>query len=235
MTNVILSKFYELAISAGLNKNQASKYVSYVKRKQDGIDREERIRGRDSERQRVYDCEARWEQTIWKNFLKDYDDRKTGADAFSESYRFKSIELCQQYVDKVLKSKTWKKLDENKTTYGVTLKLLKRNSQYSGMAHILDDMIKLNPRHGFNKFVILHELSHIVHTGCYTHGIKFRQRYVALVRRFLGRSIGDALYKEYRADGLKMKINYKIKTPREWLKVSTPVMNRMKLKVAAKR
>lgn len=246
--------YFSLAKSAGLTDEQAKKYKEYAWRKKRQINIADSTHGRDSYRQRVYDAECAWENKLYREYI-NVDPRevdKTGRpmrEVLCEEYRawkrFETLEDAQKFVNRITKSKTWKKLDTDDTSEHqnsrrleerskIKLEFLPRHSKFAGLAMIREGVIKLSRGSGLTKSVILHELAHMVGFGSYTHGIKFRQWNVALVRRFMGRYEGDELYKAYRKAGLKMTINYKIKTPREWLKVSTPVYLRGKQRKVAK-
>ena len=216
--------YHALAKSAGLTHEQANKYYEYAWRKHTRIDREEEDYGRDSYRQRTYDAE-----NIWINKMR------YGAGLMSkETDTLADIAEAQQYENRILKTKTWTKLNGKPDT-GIELYLLKGDT-YSGLAHIHEGRVGLSKKHGLHKTVVLHELAHMVGPGQHLHGVKFRQFHVALVRRFIGRAQGDALFKSYRDAGLKMTINHNVKTPLAWLKVSTPVRERgQKQLKAAKR
>lgn len=245
--------YFALAKSAGLTDEQAKKYKEYAWRKKRQINIWDSTHGRDSHRQRVYDAEGAWESKLYREYInvdpREHD--KTGRsmrDVLCEEYRawrrFETLEDAQKFVDRIMKSKTWKKLDSDDATSTnarrldernkIKLEFLPRHSKFAGLAMIREGVIKLSRGSGLTKAVILHELAHMVGFGSYTHGIKFRQWNVALVRRFMGRYEGDELHKAYRKAGLKMTVNYKIKTPREWLKVSVPVYLRGKQRKVAK-
>lgn len=216
--------YHSLAKSAGLTNEQANKYYEYAWRKHTRIDREEEDRGRDSYRQRTYDAENNW-----INNMRHRDGLMS-----KETDTLADIAEAQRYVNRILKTKTWTKLN-GKSDSGIELYLLKGET-YSGLAHILEGRVGLSKKHGLYKTVVLHELAHMVGPGQHLHGVKFRQFHVALVRRFIGRAQGDALFKSYRDAGLKMTINHNVKTPLAWLKVSTPVRERgQKQLKAAKR
>jgi len=234
--------YFALAKSAGLTDQQAKKYKEYAWRKKRQINIWDSTNGRDSHRQRVYDAEGSWENKLYREYMDSYPEEHAEYRAWR---RFETLEDAQKFVDRITKSKTWKKLDTDDTSEHqnskrlaerskIKLEFLPRHSKFFGLAMIREGVIKLSRGSGLNKSVILHELAHMVGFGSYTHGIKFRQWHVALVRRFMGRYEGDELYKAYRKAGLKMTVNYKIKTPREWLKVSTPVYLRGKQRKVAK-
>lgn len=236
--------YFELARAAGLTDAEAKKYKEYIWRKKRDICIQNSTCGRDSQRQRVYSAESQWESKLYRDFVYS-ESCRTKQDILYKEYRklkrFETLEDAQKFVDLVTKSKTWKKLDTNEiNSYDdckrigdrsrIEVKFLPRNSRYAGLAMIREGVIKLGRVSGLNKSVVLHELAHMVGFGSYTHGIKFRQWNVALVRRFMGRYEGDELYKAYRNEGLRMKVNDKIKTPREWLKVSEPIGARTMIK-----
>lgn len=204
----VKTSFLGQALQAGLTEDQAFKYHAYAMRKQKLIDREN-LMLRDCHRNKVYTAEEAFER-----------------DAANLEIKFESISEAQSYADRILKSKTWEKIDGG-ITKTVSVKPLNKNSKMLGYATILGNIIKLHPKSGLTKFTLLHEMAHLVgKSGCTNHGIKFRQFHVALVSRFLGKAAGDLLYKSYRNEGLKMAMNYKIKSPHEWLKVSAPVAKR---------
>ena len=216
--------YHALAKSAGLTNEQANKYYEYAWRKHTRIDREEEDYGRDSYRQRTYDAENNWL----------YNMRYREGLMSKESDTLADIAEAQRYVNRILKTKTWTKLNGKPDT-GIELFLLKGNAN-SGLAYVHQGRIGLGKKYGLRKTVVLHELAHMVGPGQHLHGVKFRQFHVALVRRFIGRAQGDALFKSYRDAGLKMIINHNVKTPLAWLKVSMPVSERGQRKLkAAKR
>lgn len=102
---------------------------------------------------------------------------------------FRSIEACQRYVDHIMATKTWQKLDRTER-WGRGIRVHdgrghRRAVSYGGTIAL--------PLWARQKGVILHELAHEILQGSHTrgesvaHGWQFCSVYLKLVSRFMGR------------------------------------------------
>ena len=126
--------YHALAKSAGLTNEQANKYHEYAWRKHVRIDHEEEDYGRDSYRQRTYDAETKWL----------YNMRYREGLMSKETDILADIAEAQRYVNRILKTKTWTKLNGKPDT-GIELFLLRGNGN-SGLAYVHQGRIGLGDR-----------------------------------------------------------------------------------------
>jgi len=130
-----------------------------------------------------------------------------------------SVEDCHKFFNKVVKSDTYKSLvSKNKGVLNPTLRFMKpiQNSKVAGSARL--DVVSLRTGLGCNKYTILHELAHT--SGNRHHDLSFRVTLIELVKKFFGKDMSDDLKKTFKSNGLQMRMNTKIKTPSEWLKLN---------------
>ena len=149
-------------------------------------------RGRDSERLKTYRAEWAFQGVN------------------GSGIEFESIEQVQKYINKVTKSKTYRKLwqdayeSRKDKDFGaifrgtqVSVAAKKRNGAgNAGVAYVSENHIVLDTVHGMNEYTVLHELAHCV--GHAHHGRSFRKTLMKLVSRFMGVASATALKKEFK-------------------------------------
>ena len=154
-------------------------YQDYLKehRKKHSMSRHEK---RDTEKGKVYASE-------WATV------RKLG-----RSEKFESIEDAQKFVNKVVRSATWKKLTKRKTVYVFA----KARNGRGNLAMAYGSSIVLDTVNGMTKFVILHELAHCA--NAMHHGRTFRNNILALIGRFLGAEWKNEMKAQYKKRKLRI-------------------------------
>lgn len=153
---------------------------------------------KDSSKTKVYNVEWKFER-----LLRDEGLWK----------RYNTLEECQSYIDRILKTKKWKKI--SKTMGPVQAEQMKNMSNGATAGRAWYGSVRLSPSTGFNQYVILHELAHCA--GHMHHDISFRNCLVELVSCFIGRDYGQTLKKMFKESGLKMKLNTSIQPYEKWL------------------
>lgn len=133
---------------------------------------------RDSQRQRVYDSER---QVPW----------------VGNSAVVISLEQCQVFVDSVTHSAWWKR---RCSIRNVTVTADARNGR--AWAHY--DRIRTSPEARV-RWIMLHELAHIMTSSSYAHGPEYCANFVALTRQFLSKAEGDALKAAMRKNRVKVR------------------------------
>ena len=139
---------------------------------------------RDSQRQKLYDAESYFRNTLWEDQYKE----------------FASLKEAQAYADKFLKSawveRRWGK--QEKITIGMT-------SSGDAYAQKYRKKIMLPDSWGLNEVVLLHELCHIVHprgTGV-AHGRYFARAFLEAIGHKLGAGAKKAVRKLYIKNHVK--------------------------------
>lgn len=166
------------------------KYLAYRQKRINTV-RRGRTAYKDSMQSRVYEAETQYSHNC------------------GEGERFKTIEECDRYVQRITKSKLWKELSGGKSIT-VSSSAMRR---YAGIAY--GSHIKLAPS-GFNQYTILHELAHCC--GNMHHDVSFRQDLLKLVSRFIGRDNAKTLKFAFKTHGLKLSVKQSVKSPEQWLK-----------------
>lgn len=148
-------------------------------------------RGKDSERQKTYEAEWRYQAN------------------FGSGRQFSSVDEVQKYVDSITRSKTYSKLvaeGQNierlfiSNRVRVAPKLRNTGRGTAGMARA--GHITLDTRVGMNQYTVLHELAHCV--GHWHHGRSFRQCLLKLVSRFMSKADAQFLKEEFKAGKLSV-------------------------------
>ena len=190
--------YYNSALLEFMDEDLAYKYYEYALRKSDIK------KWKDSERQKTYNAEFAFEESN------------------PHVTKVMSIEECQKFVRRVLKSKLWGEFVAEKSEHGEygkrkavkNVKVVEMNSsRFSGVCY--GGIIKLDTSTGTNKYVILHELTHSA--GFNKHDHKFRAALLRLVSRFLGRAEAKSLKQSFREHKLRYTKPV-IKGPEAWLK-----------------
>jgi hypothetical protein len=186
--------------SKGWSDELIRKYLDYRMKRERTIERG-RAAFKDSEKTKLYEAEWAWAREMIKCGLtcRGYD----------------SYEEARKRLNQILKSKLWAELTKTKGHRSVSLigKKSVKNSATAGVCW--GNVIQLDPNCGMNEMTLLHELAHSA--GNMHHGLSFRLDHIKLVSRFMGREHAKLLKKNYRAQGLKMNMKQKVKTPDEWL------------------
>lgn len=192
MSSRVISANYKVAIKAGLDENQATKYSHYVRRKTV-------LPSRDSERTKTYEAE-------WK-LESEHPEMMGRLNEFSD---------VEKFVKQVCASKTWEKLS---CRYGKVRVVKSRNmgsrATYMGRSH--GSWIEISPAFDYNKYIVLHELAHSA--GYNHHHVTFRECLLKLVSRFLGRETAMILKANFKEQGLRVTPS-KPKDPQSWLKAA---------------
>ena len=120
---------------------------------------------------------------------------------FPEEKIFPDIEACQRYVDRILRSKWWKK---NCLRPWIQITLSERRG--GGGTAWGANTIEIG-RRSFRQMLILHELSHCAVSHLHVkHGREWCNFYLQLVRRFAGAKIANDLKAHFRF----MKVKYSL-------------------------
>lgn len=184
-------------------------YNQYLREHQ--VKQNKGARGRDTERTKTYRAEWAF-----------YDTNGYGRE-------FDSIAEVQKYVNKITKSKTYRKLwqeayeSRKHKDFGaifrgtqVSVAPKKRNGAgNAGIAYVENNHIVLDTKTGMNEYTVLHELAHCV--GHPHHGRSFRRTLVKLVSRFMGTEVANALKVEFKQRKLPYGEPRKPKTFDQWL------------------
>ena len=148
-------------------------------------------RGRDSERQKTYEAEWRYQAN------------------HGSGREFTDINEVQKYVDKITKSKTYSKLvaegsniERLFTSNRVKVATKYRNTGRGTAGRATQGHITLDTKVGMNQYTILHELAHCV--GHWHHGRSFRQCLLKLVSRFMSAADAQFLKEEFKAGKLSV-------------------------------
>lgn len=163
---------------------------------------------RDSQRQKVYDCE----HMVFDGTLARDQPYQTPPD-------YKTLAECQRFVDYVTDSDTWKKVLGIHTDAPVKV-LDGRGRRRGGATAALNEIAV--PRFARRRFYLLHELAHIAaeyrHGRAYidgewwwlatspiaAHGPEYTSVYLALVRAILGEEAYAALLSEFENRRVKV-------------------------------
>ena len=179
-------------------------YQDYLKehKRKHSMKRHER---RDSERSKVYESE-------WAT-----------ARVLGQSEKFESIEDAQKFVNKVVRSATWKKLTTRKQ---VNVFPKSRNGG-GNLAMAYGSYIVVDTVNGLTKFVLLHELAHCA--NAMHHGRTFRNNILALIGRFLGSEWRVEMKAQYKKRKLRIG-NAPKPMPRKLWEARTERMAAMRMK-----
>jgi putative metallohydrolase (TIGR04338 family) len=176
-------------------------------------------RGRDTERTKTY--RAEWALYDTNGYGREFD----------------SIAEVQKYVNKVTKSKTYRKLwqeayeSRKEKDFGaifrgtqVSVAPKKRNGAgNAGIAYVEQNHIVLDTHTGMNEYTVLHELAHCV--GHPHHGRSFRRTVVKLTSRFMGTEAANALKVEFKQRKLPYGEPRKPKTFDQWMAAKARMEN----------
>ena len=192
-------------IAKGWTNDHVDKYLLYIKRRQkiNLTGRSSRI---DSEMSRVYSAE--------NNFIRAWES------SGKTIMKFASLKEANQCMEKILKSKTWQKV--NKANKHITLveKRAMSNTRFAGRAQ-WDGSIVLCPLIGYNLYILIHELAH--QAGHMHHDVSFRKTLLILVSRFMGIEAAALLKKEFKDNKLRMTRHTTVMTPDQWFKANMKV------------
>ena len=183
-------KYVEMCRDLGWDNDTIQKYLSYRSKRSLAV-RRGRTAFKDSNQSRVYEAESQYHHNM------------------GYGKRFKTIDECEKYVNRIIKSKLWAELcggDAKVVTIGAM-----NSRRWAGMAY--GSHITLS-NSGYNQYVILHELAHCC--GNMHHDISFRRDLLRLVSRFLGRENAQCLKHAFKTHGLKLSMKSSVKEPLEW-------------------
>lgn len=159
--------------------------------------------GKDSEQSKCY--KAEWAvHRICKDQIK----------------KIESIEEADKLKKRITKSKTWEKVCLNsgrmRTKKLVSVSAKKKNSGrgFAGMAY-QDGTIVLDLKSGMDYLTLCHELAHVA--GNAHHGRTFRNAFITLVSRFIGRDVAKELKAQYRKQKLRVGDARKPLTYEQWM------------------
>ena len=185
------------------------KFLEYVNKKETLIKtgRKNGKYSRDSDKSKVYSAEFKYERT------------------YGQGKKFKNLEEAQKYCDKVLASKTWKKI----STAGVRNIALAEMSGSRTAGRAWAHNIDLNRRSGLNQYVLLHEMAHSA--GNMHHDVRFRITLLKLVSRFMSSENADYLKACFKEKKLKVTESSNIKSPEVWKKSYDRLTAARKLKM----
>lgn len=187
----------EKLVKSGWDKDTAEKYCRYANKRRGKIKSGRVCKSKDSQQTRVYSAEH--------DYCKKY----------GYGIKFETFKQAEKYLERVLKSKLWQELTAKRGYKKVRLFELSSTAYYGmsyGHAIHLSTHKKNN---GLNQIILLHELAHSA--GNMHHDVSFRNTYIRLVSRFVGREQAKYLRKMYVKRGLKMVIKNKVLSPEEWL------------------
>jgi len=182
-------KYIAICRRLGMGDMYTQKYLDYRRGKTLQKHRSGRTAFKDSNKTKVYSAEWAFEAI------------------HGMGKRFDTLEDCQKYVNRIVKSKLWSEMTDGKHIDLVYI----RATRILGRAY--GSRIDL-AKNGFNQYTILHELAHCA--GHMHHDVSFRQTLVKLVSRFWGREQAAELKKQFKAKGLKMTRKLSIKEPDVW-------------------
>ena len=185
------------------------KYNEYLREHQNKQNKGER--GRDSERTKTY--RAEWDFYSTNGYGRE----------------FENIAEVQKYINKVTKSKTYRKLwqeayeSRKNKDFGaifrgtqVSVSAKQRNGAgNAGLAYVEENRIVLDTKTGMNEYTVLHELAHCV--GHPHHGRSFRRTIMKLTSRFMGTDAANALKVEFKERKLPYGDARKPKTFDQWM------------------
>ena len=180
----------------GWHGEHIMKFLDYVNKKETLIEtgRKNGKHSRDSAKSKVYSAEFKYERT------------------YGYCKKFKNLEEAQKYCDKVLASKTWKKI----STAGVKNIALAEMTGTRTMGRAWANNIDLNRKSGLNQYVLLHEMAHSA--GNMHHDVRFRINLLKLVSRFIGSEQAAYLKACFKEKKLKVTESSNIKSPEVWKK-----------------
>ena len=180
----------------GWDGEHIMKFLDYVNKKETLIEtgRKNGKHSRDSAKSKVYSAEFKYERT------------------YGYGKKFKNLEEAQKYCDKVLASKTWKKI----STAGVKNIALAEMSGSRTMGRAWSHNIDLNRKSGLNQYVLLHEMAHSA--GNMHHDVRFRITLLKLVSRFMSSENAAYLKACFKEKKLKVTESSNIKSPEVWKK-----------------
>jgi hypothetical protein len=180
----------------GWHGEHIMKFLDYVNKKETLIEtgRKNGKHSRDSAKSKVYSAEFKYERT------------------YGYGKKFKNLEEAQKYCDKVLASKTWKKI----STAGVKNIALAEMTGSRTMGRAWSHNIDLNRKSGLNQYVLLHEMAHSA--GNMHHDVRFRINLLKLVSRFIGSEQAAYLKACFKEKKLKVTESSNIKSPEVWKK-----------------
>lgn len=184
--------YVEKCKALGWDNDTTQKYLDYRTKRSRTVSRG-RTAFKDSTQNKVYTAEFKYHKT------------------YGYGIKFKTIEECDKYVQRVTKSKLWLELSGGDGRKVITVSKNKCR-RWAGRAW--GSHIDLAPS-GYNQYVILHELAHC--SGNMHHDVSFRQDLIKLISRFIGRKEAKHLKKCFLSDGLKMTIKSTVKNPLDWL------------------
>lgn len=163
----------------------------------------------DSQRTKLYTAESKFEQRIGEKNIK-----------------FESLEECQRYVNRITKSKTWKKINETRHFSVVVMKQTRRCNEF--WAYAWPGFMELSPR-AYNQYTILHELGHCAGMG--HHDVGFREKINILVSRFMGVEAAKLWRSTMKEHNLRIKRKpIKILEYEEWLEMKNKMDNIRKMR-----
>ena len=131
---------------------------------------------------------------------------------YTKKNKFKDIQECQNFVNRVVQSKTWSKVKRPLRSV-MLVEMKDKSGGVAGLSY--GSRILLKPRYGFDKYTILHELAHSA--GHSHHGRSFRQTLLKLVSAFLGRREANLLKQEFKKRKLSFGEARKPLTFDQWL------------------
>lgn len=111
-----------------------------------------------------------------------------------------TLKQCQKFVDRVLARQYVKK---NYGSYRIIVRDGRGQRRATASWYYGQRVINL-PKWARNEFVILHEISHHLDTGRYTHGALFATIMLDLVRNVMGKEKADQLQSGYALKGVKV-------------------------------
>ena len=182
--------------SKGWDDDTIMKFLDYVNKKETLIKtgRKNGKYSRDSDKSKVYSAEFKYERT------------------YGQGKKFQNLKEAQKYCDKVLASKTWKKI----STAGVRNIALAEMSGSRTAGRDWSNNIDLNRRSGLNQYVLLHEMAHSA--GNMHHDVRFRIALLKMVSRFIGSEHAAYLKACFKEKKLKVTESSNIKSPEVWKK-----------------
>jgi hypothetical protein len=176
--------------SLGMSWDEIFKYETYWLKKL-RPHRTGKVASIDSEKQKVYDAE-------WK-FQKKVDIKK-----------FKDIREAEKRMKQITSSKLWSDLNGRATS----LEHTGRMKRYAGMAYWTGKIKLANS--GLDEYTLLHELAHQTPNAMH-HGVQFRINLVRLVSRFMGTHAAKELKTSFKKKKLKMSMPQP-RSPESWYK-----------------
>jgi len=174
----------------GMDELEIFKYETYWLKK-NRVFRTGKQASIDSEKQKVYESE-------WK-FQKKVDIKK-----------FKDIREAEKRMKQITSSKLWSDLEGRRTT----LYHSGRMKRYAGMAYWTGKIKLANS--GLDEYTLLHELAHQTPNAMH-HGVQFRINLVKLVSRFMGTATAKELKAQFKERKLKMSMPQP-RSPESWFK-----------------